>query len=210
MVIIGSIFTFMGYEFMEGNWTTGGIVVLKYYTIQTNIFIGVIALVSAIYELLIFINKKENIPLVVRYMRHISVCMGMTTMLMVVCYLGPVVSKSFAIILMNCNLFFHLLVPLFAAIALMLFEPFMRVRFRVTFFNLIPLAGYSIFYSIVAFTHYVQEANPHIESKYDWYGIFLNGIPLAIVIFIALFVITFLVGLFTWFINRQTWKRKNK
>ena len=65
------------------------ITVFKYFTFQSNIFMGAVALVYAIYQLLIILNKRDKLPHVLLVFNHVGVTAVGLTFLIVIFFLAP-------------------------------------------------------------------------------------------------------------------------
>ena len=63
--------------------------VFKYFTFQSNIFMGVVAFIYGYYQLLILRNKKDKIPHVLLVFNHIAVTAVGLTFMVVILVLGP-------------------------------------------------------------------------------------------------------------------------
>ena len=123
------------------------ITVFKYFTFQSNIFMGAVALVYAIYQLLIILNKRDKLPHVLLVFNHVGVTAVGLTFLIVIFFLAP--GYGFDKMYNNANLFFHALVPIVAMINYMFLEKECSFKFINTLFSIIPSLLYGIVYFIV-------------------------------------------------------------
>ena len=64
LVTLGSIFMLSGFEFMakEIPLIATKLEALKYFTVESNILIGIISLIFIIFEIQILQNKRKEIP----------------------------------------------------------------------------------------------------------------------------------------------------
>ena len=81
--------------------------VFKYFTFQSNIFIGMVSIVYAYYQFLIIKQKKDKIPHVLAVFNHVGVTAVTLTFIIVIAFLAP--GYGFDKMYNNANLFFHLL-----------------------------------------------------------------------------------------------------
>ena len=131
MVIGASIMMFTGFRFMPGEiiLESNKLGMFKFFTVDSNLFMGIISLLFAIFEIRLL---KDNIHEIPRYM-YILKLMATTsvtlTFLVVFTYLGPLVGNIYLMIL-NSNLFFHLLVPVFSLITFIFFEKNNKISFK--------------------------------------------------------------------------------
>ncbi|MCR4898389.1 MAG: hypothetical protein K5892_04090, partial [Acholeplasmatales bacterium] len=142
----------------------------KMFTTQSNIICGIVATIIVIFDILILLKKKDEIPTWLRTAKMV-VTTGVTlTFLVVVFYLGFVAiaeGYSYFIMFNDTNICFHLLTPISAIISFILFEGSKDIKFKLTFLNMIHMSIYTIFYSINVFTHLNEDGS--VNRKYDWY-----------------------------------------
>ena len=112
LVLLGTIFMFTGYQFMSNTTllSNNGLEVFKYYTVDSNILVGIASLVMIIYEILFIKKKINNIPDFVYVLKYIGVVGVSLTFIVTAFYLSPIFGKNFLYLYMNTNLFFHLVV----------------------------------------------------------------------------------------------------
>lgn len=147
-----------------------GIENYKYFTVLSNEFCGVIAVVSLIRSL-----RGKAQPMLAKFMAAAAVGL---TFLVIIGFLGPLYGllKMYR----GANFFFHLILPL-TAMAEFVFCPgdAEPVPFRWTLYTMIPVALYGAFYLGNNMINGIGEW-PHTN---DFYG-FLNwGLPVGLLIF---------------------------
>jgi len=147
-----------------------GIENYKYFTVLSNEFCGVIAVVSLIRSL-----RGKAQPMLAKFMAAAAVGL---TFLVIIGFLGPLYGllKMYR----GANFFFHLILPL-TAMAEFVFCPgdAEPVPFRWTLYTMIPVALYGAFYLGDNMINGIGEW-PHTN---DFYG-FLNwGLPIGLLIF---------------------------
>ena len=177
------------------------ITVFKYFTFQSNIFMGAVALVYAIYQLLIILNKRDKLPHVLLVFNHVGVTAVGLTFLIVIFFLAP--GYGFDKMYNNANLFFHALVPIVAMINYMFLEKECSFKFLNTLFSIIPSLLYGIVYFIV-----VVSLNAYGDINIDFYMFGANGPLIGAFNFIAVMSIAYGFGVAIYFINRLVFKKR--
>lgn len=174
---------------------------LKYYTVDSNVFGGLLALVYIFFEAALAKGKIPRIPKILHLLR-LAATTGLTlTMLVVACFLIPMFGKKWYLLYTNINFLFHLVIPLLSVITFIFFEPDTQdISLKDSLFGIITMATYAVFYTINVFSHL---GNGHPLKDYDWYG-FLGGKITNVVIAIPLMLlITWSISLGLWIGNRK-------
>lgn len=176
----------------------------RMFTNQSNIIIGIVAGIIVIFDILILLKKRDELPKWLRILKMVATTGVTLTFLVVVFYLGFVAIKegySYFIMFENTNLFFHLLTPISAILSFLLFERSKEINFKYTFLNMIHMVGYSIFYSINVFTHLNEDGS--VNRKYDWYYFALGENWTFIFVVFGMLIITYGIGFGLWIINKK-------
>lgn len=181
-------------------FTAANLSAFKYYTVDSNVFGGLIALVYICLEIALAKRKITRIPKILHLLR-LAATTGLTlTMLVTALFLIPQFGKNWYILYIDNNFFFHLTVPLLSIITFVFFEPDIELSLKDSLFGIITMAIYAIFYTINIIAHL---GNGHPLKDYDWYG-FLNGNPKnAIIAIPIMLLITWLISLSLWILNRK-------
>ena len=185
----------------SGELTDRGITVFKFFTFQSNIFMGVVALTYAYYQLLILLNKKDKLPHVLLVFNHVGVTAVGLTFLIVLFFLAP--GYSFFKMYRNANLFFHALVPLVAIINYMFLEKECAIKFRETPISITPSLLYGIVYFIV-----VDSLDGYGIDEIDFYRFGANGPGIGALNFLAIMSIAYAFGLIIYFANLAIFKKR--
>ena len=185
----------------SGALSENNLSVFKYFTFQSNIFVGTIAAVYAYYQLLILLNKKDKIPHVLLVFNHVGVTAVGLTFFIVVLFLAP--GYGFDKMYNNANLFFHALVPIIAMLNYLFFLKENKIKFLETIFAVIPPISYGIVYFIV-----VASQNGYGDLKIDFYGFGAKGPLIGAFNFLAVTIIAYTIGLFLFFINNLVFKKR--
>ena len=163
--------------------TTTNISVLKFFTIDSNILMG---LTSLIYLLS---KKKTNTFLSIL---KISATTSVTlTFLVTSFYLVPMNFNLFFDFYKNSNLFFHLITPILSIITYLFFDEVVKIKKSYLTWNLLPVFLYSNFYITNVLTHM---KNNKVSYEYDFYGFLIGGVKSIIIVIPLIFFLTYWIG----------------
>ena len=97
MVLLGTIFMLTGFKFMTNTsiLASEGLLVFKYYTVDSNIFVGLASLLLIVYECLALNNKVKEIPKYVYLLKYIGTVAVTLTFLVTLVYLAPSYENKF-------------------------------------------------------------------------------------------------------------------
>lgn len=175
----------------------------KFFTVDSNVLMGLIALGLAIEQCLVLTGRKpkmSNISYVMALMGTVGVAL---TMLVTVFFLAPTMG------LIACfaysNMFLHVINPLASIIAFVCFERKEDLRFYSTFIGIIPMLIYACYYVVVTILH---APNGVIEKDYDWYGFFALGLKSGFFVVPLLVVITYVISICLWKLNTGIRRKK--
>lgn len=189
IVVLGTIFMMTGFKFM-GNYevlASTGLSPFRFYTVDSNIFVGIASLILIVYECLYLRGKIKDIPKYVYVIKYIGTVAVSLTFLVTLLYLAPMFGDKFILLYLNSNLFFHLIVPLLSFISFAFFEK-IKLNFKYTFYGVSTMLVYGIYYGINAYVHQIDGIVP---AEYDWYGFVRGGISSMYIVYIAMFIITY-------------------
>lgn len=174
--------------------------VFKYFTFQSNLFMGFVSIIYAYYQFLVIKGKRDKIPHVLTVFNHVGVTAVTLTFLIVIAFLGPL--YSYALMYTNANLFFHLLVPLTAMINFVVFTGNEKRHFLHTLYTIIPCVLYGIVYFTV-----VVATNGYGDLKIDFYGFGKDGPLIGAVNFLIVISISYAIGVGLYFLNKIVCKK---
>ncbi len=198
LTIFASIIMFTGIKITHGAeplLETSKIGMFKFYTVDSNIFMGLISLLFVIKEIL---NKEITKNMYrLKLMATTSVTL---TFLVVFAYLGPISKDGIKSMLQNSNLFFHLIIPALSIINLTLFEKTDKLKLKDTIYGIIPTIIYAILYTINILLH---SENGKVSPIYDWYWFVQNGIKTAVIVAPLIILITYIISLSLWKLNKR-------
>ncbi len=169
-------------EAEEGALQSSGLENFKFYTVLSNVFCGITALIY-----LIFIFAKKGTDKMAA-LKLAAVCGVAITFAVVAFMFGPL--YGFPNFYKRGNLFFHLLLPV-TAMAEFIFVKRKKISFRYTVFAAIPTLLYAIGYLLNILINGIGGPWPDTN---DFYG-FLNwGWPAGICIFTGIPLTAFAVA----------------
>ena len=202
LTISASVIMYTGYKFMPGRdviLEASKVEMLKFFTVQSNIFVGIVSLVFAIKEIKIIKGKIKDITVTDYIFKLMSTTAVGLTFLVVFAYLGPITDGGIPVMLKNSNLFFHLIIPVVSILNFVIFERTDKISYKKTFYGIIPTALYGIYYVANILIH---AENGKVSVKYDWYWFVQNGIWTAFFVVPMLLGITYVISLAIWRVNK--------
>ena len=165
---------------------------LKYFTVQSNIFIGIAAAISLFY--LLFKNKYPTWLVILKLVA--TTCLTLT-FLTVVGYLAPLM--GFFAVFLGANLYMHLFIPVTAILVFIFVEPKEELRFKWNFFSIIPSLTYGIIYIIflIAFNDF-----GNVEG-WDWYAFGSYGLGIGFLMLVGLNLVAFGSSCLLYFLHKK-------
>ena len=197
LVVIGTILMITrGADALAGQtW-----VVWKYFTFQSNIFMGCVALTYAIFQILLITKRIDKIPHVLSIFNLVGTGAVALTFFVVIGFLGLI--YGYNLMYQNANFIFHLLAPLSAMIAFVVFTKNSIARFIQTLFALIPSALYGTVYLIV-----VMATNGYGDIDIDFYQFGAHGLFIGIITFIIVMAVAYGLSVGMYFLNKLAFKK---
>ena len=173
---------------------------LKFFTVDSNILMGIIALIVGLNERL-----KNEISKSMYILKLVGTSSVALTMLVTVFYLTPTTTSIYGILGMyhKSNFLYHLAIPILSILVFILYERTNKIKPKEIFWGLVPISIYSIYYVYETLTHI---NNGVIQKGYDWYGFFIFGVRSVIIVLPIILIISYIINYVLWKIN----KRKEK
>ncbi len=178
LTIVGIILMLTGRP-EEGALQSSGLENFKFYTVLTNVFCGIVALIQLAFILL----KKDTGK--IRLLKLAAVCGVAITFAVVAFMFGPL--YGFPQFYRRGNLFFHLLLPL-VAMAEFVFVRRAKMPFRYTVFAAVPTLLYGTGYLLNILINGVGGPWPDTN---DFYAFLSWGWPVGIAIFAVITIAAF-------------------
>lgn len=171
-----------------------------YFTVDSNVYAGIISLIFAIFQLMVLNKKIKSVPKAV-YLLKFSASVSLTlTMMTTVFFLAPTSSSGFFALFMNSNFFYHFFVPVLCFISYVWFENDCQFTLPFTFTGIIPMGLYSIFYISTILIHL---ENGVVAKGTDWYGFLFMGFNTIYIVIPLILGITYLFAFGTWAISKK-------
>ena len=190
---------FTGFKFMpaETLLEVSNIEMFKFYTVDSNILIGIISLIFAIYEIRIMRGKIKEMPTYMYNLKLVGTSGILLTFIVTACFLAPM--YGFYAMYNNNNLFFHLIVPILSIVTYVCFENYDN-KYKYAFIGMIPMVLYSIFYTINVLTH-LENGKP--TYTYDFYGFLQGNINNVFIVIPVMFIVSYLISVLIIFLNKK-------
>ena len=167
--------------------TAYGLQNLKYFTVDSNLFLGLVCLTELALAAARRAGAIARIPGWIETLQYVATVAVALTFTVVMVFFGPAV--GYAPLLQEGNLYFHLIVP---AVALISFCTLRRGRYiplAETALALIPSVLYGIYYTVTLLIH-----GAHFPFT-DWYGFALGGVRSSVMSAAGIFLLTWLLAL---------------
>lgn len=167
--------------------TAYGLQNLKYFTVDSNLFLGLVCLTELLLAAARRAGRIAEIPAWIGTLQYIAAVAVALTFTVVMVFFGPAV--GYAPLLREGNLYFHLLVPLLALISFCTLRRGRYIPLRDTALALIPSVLYGAYYTVTLLLY-----GAHFPST-DWYGFALGGIRGSVMSASGIFLLTWLLAL---------------
>ena len=187
-----------------------GLLVLRYFTIDSNLLMAVASLIYIVFDILLLRKRIEKIPTWLHYFKHMGTVGVALTCLTVIFFLAPTMavnSKDFLAyftLFASYNLIFHLLVPVLAIVVFLFFEKEAILSFKSTFIGIIPMVIYGAFYVAMTLTH-MENGVP--MKGYDWYGFIAGGVIFAPISLAAMILATYAISFLLYLSDKKIGRR---
>ncbi len=163
-----------------GALQTTGLKSLKYFTVLSNLLEGF----ASLFYFLRRNNETDPLRDTLKYTAAGAVTL---TLLVVLGFLGPIFGYPF--MFRGANFYFHLLIPLLS-IAEFIFWNTGEMGRKENRVMMLPIALYGVYY----LGNIAINGIGTFPNKNDWYGFFLFGNRIAVVIIIILFTLNYMIG----------------
>lgn len=203
LTLFASVIMFTGLKFMHGVepiLETTKLGMFKFFTVDSNIFIGIISFIFLLYEIRLLKGNIKEIPIKLYIFKLMSTVSVSLTLFVVFFYFVPITNFKVLPMIMNSNLFFHLIIPILSIITFVLFEKTDKLKYRYTFFGLIPSFIYGVYYLINILIHMEYFK---VSPIYDFYYFVQNGVWTSIIVIPIIFLITYVISLILWKLNKK-------
>ena len=141
---------------------------LKFFTVESNLFLGLVCLADLVLAVLGKTGRLRRRPPVMETLFYIASVAVALTFTVVVLFFGPGV--GYAPLFRDANLYFPLIVPVLGMLSFCLFHRGRAIPLGETVLALIPSAAYGLYYTAVLLARGV-----HFPET-DWYGFAAGGL----------------------------------
>lgn len=159
----------------KGNLSENGFSMFKFYTVLSNLFVGVTSLIEIPFLVLSLKGKREDIPFWVELLAYCSSLSILITFCTVAFFLGPMNAlhnTSYFSVFTGANFFMHLLTPLLCLTNFIFFHREIKMSFQWTMLPMSSVVLYGAYYLVQLKIH-----DSFGKSDYDWYGFTTSPIP---------------------------------
>ncbi len=181
-----------------------GIANLKYFTVLSNIFEGVVSLFLAVH---LMGGAQNGVPRWIFRLKYIAAAAVFLTFLVVGLFFAPIYTLflhanaggpsaepggGMLLFYQGANFWFHLVIPVIAIAEFILLDRFGELRFRDTRLAVLPPLIYGIAYCVNLLINGVGTPPDHINDIY----FFLSwGLPVGLCIFAAILLLGWIAGI---------------
>ena len=203
MTVVALSIALSGFKFMKGYEAPGeltGVQAFGYFTVQSNVFMAMISLAFAIKEIQLLKGRITKIPFKYYILKMIAATAIGLTFLVVFIIFSILFKKGLLSFIRNSNLFYHFIIPVTSIINFIFFEKTDFIKFKNTFYGLIPTILYEIFYTINVL---LGLKDGKVSPTHDWYYFTQHGLLIAISIPFMMLGITYITALIIWKLNKK-------
>lgn len=185
-----------------GVLSIGRIEAFKYFTIDSNILMGICALIAALDQRKVLKGEKAEVSASSHILKLVGTTSVTLTMIITVFFLTPTAAATYGVLALfyYSNFFLHLVNPILSIVVFIAFEKTIKIRARHTLTGIVPMLAYAVFYVASAATHIHDGV---IDAGYDWYGFFFAGIQSVVVVVPILVALTYAISFALWKLNRR-------
>ena len=202
LTIIATIIMITGFKFMSGVepvLESTKIGVFKFFTVDSNLFAGIISFIFILNEISIIKGEKKEISDKLYILKLMATTAVSLTFIVVFVYLGNIAENGLISLLLNSNLFFHLIIPLLNLIDFIFFIKKDNITHKYAFYGLIPTLLYAVFYTTNVI---INIENGRVSPKYDWYWFVQNGLWTMVIVAPTILLITYIISLILLLLNK--------
>jgi len=177
-----------------------GVPIYSYYTVQSNVFMGIVSFVFANREYQVLRGRKKEIPLLYYIFKMVATVAVSLTFFVVFAIFGFMSKGGHIPLLKNSYLFFHLIIPVISILNYVIFEKTNIIKFKYIFYGLLPTFLYEIYYTINIL---MNMKNGAVSVKNDWHYFTQNGLLTTVLVAPMMLGITLCLSLIIWKLNKK-------
>ena len=187
--VLGIVFTALSSAFM------GGASVFFFFTVQSNIFIMLMALIFLINEVVVLITNKSFINQTLLHIKYVATVAITVTFLVFFTMLAPLMGVDYLLSFNNFSL--HAIVPILAIVDFFLFDKDIKLTYKSSLLATISPICYVIFVYIGAIFKLTYSENlyyPYFFLNIDTNGFLFEKGTMGIIPWIII-LLGFIIGL---------------
>lgn len=173
---------------------------LKFYTVDSNIIMGISAAAAAVREHMVMKGRAESVGTACMVFKLIGTVGVTLTMLVASFFLAPTTENGFLTCFGNSNLFLHLIIPAISIFVFLKYEKSSEISGIHTITGISSMLIYASVYIVNCLAHAVGD---DVSMKYDWYGFFMFGVKSIFIILPVILLATYLISFLLWRFNRK-------
>ena len=204
LVTLACVSMFIGFKFMPDKTLleTTKMEMFKFFTVDSNIIMGMASLILIIYDIKYIKGKIKDIPNIIYILKFISTSAITLTFITTAFFLAP--KYGFYAMYNNNNLFFHLIIPVLSIVSYVFFEGHIS-KYRHALLGIIPMLLYSIYYTSMIFFHI---NNGEIDYNYDFYGFLQGDINNAFTVIPVIYLFSYIIAFILLLLNNKINNKK--
>ena len=202
MILFSVVWMFSGVIIGHGKvaLTTARWGMLKYYTVDSNILMLVVAAIAAHAQNEVLKGKRAELPSWLPALKLIGVVGVTLTMLVTVFFLGPTMPGGYRALFSNSNFFLHLVNPLMSIYTLLVPERGSCAERKEALYGVSSVVIYAACYALNCAVHTVDNVVPR---QVDWYGFAAAGLRMGCLVALPLLLLcSYAISLALWRLNR--------
>ncbi len=196
---VGWMFSGLNIMGAESTLTGSRFGIFKYFTVDSNILMGVLALIIALDLKKVFNGGLSELPKRDYVLALMGTTMVSLTMLVTVFYLAPTLDNGWYACFNNSNIFLHVINPVISIVTFLGYERTQSLRIRDAVLSLTPMCVYAVFYIGRAI---IYSEGGMVLDGYDFYHFFIGGLRGGFVVFPIIVVLTFGISAGLYRINK--------
>ena len=171
----------------EFELATTGLTSLRFFTVQSNLLLGLASLIYAIY-IVRLMRGGPGVPSWAHKLKFVGTVAVTVTLVTVLVFLGPIIGydKMFT----GANFCFHLIFPVLAIVEFVFWDTTNLLPFKATPLGALPTFVYGLGYGINIFVNGVGSG----ADTNDWYHFTMFGIENIPILFLMMLLFSWLLG----------------
>ena len=168
--------------------TAMGLYTLKFFTVLSNLLLGVASLIFALY-LVRYLRSGQIVPKWAHLLKFAGTVAVTVTLMTVLLFLGP--TMGYPAMFAGVNLWLHLVFPVLGIVEFVFFDTQRGLTFAESLYGVVPVLVYGIFY----YGNILINGLGTWPNTNDWYGFALFGEQYMLVVLVVMLLATWLFAL---------------